>query len=55
MSDERWEEQFRHFLRKTGEDFRHASRYIFLVAGIASLVLAAYSQWLPHTPPSHSA
>ena len=25
MSDESWEEQFRHFLRKTGEDFRRAS------------------------------
>jgi predicted MFS family arabinose efflux permease len=36
---------------KKGDDFRHASRYIFLVAGLASLVLAAFSLKLPHTPP----
>jgi nucleoside transporter len=36
---------------KTGDDFRHASRYIFLVAGIASLLLSVYSLGLPHTPP----
>jgi predicted MFS family arabinose efflux permease len=36
---------------KTGADFQHASRYIFLVAGAASLLLAAYSLVLPHTPP----
>jgi len=36
---------------KTGDDFRQSSRYIFLVAGIGSLLLAAYSPWLPHTPP----
>jgi predicted MFS family arabinose efflux permease len=40
---------------KTGEDFRHASRYIFLVAGIASLVLAGFSLQLPHTPPRPAA
>jgi hypothetical protein len=36
---------------RTGDDFRHASRYIFLVAGVASLLLAAFSLRLPHTPP----
>jgi hypothetical protein len=36
---------------KEGADFRAASRYIFLVAGIASLALSAYSLLLPHTPP----
>lgn len=39
---------------KTGADFVHASRYIFLVAGIASLLLAAFSLKLPHTPPRGS-
>jgi MFS family permease len=38
-----------------GESFRHASRYIFLVAGIASLALAAFSLRLPHTPPRPAA
>jgi nucleoside transporter len=33
----------------------NASRYIFLVAGIASLVLAAFSLRLPHTPPRPAA
>jgi predicted MFS family arabinose efflux permease len=36
---------------KVGDDFRHASRYIFLVAGVASLLLAVFSLTLPHTPP----
>lgn len=28
MSDQSWEEQFKHFLRRTGEDFRRASEDI---------------------------
>ena len=28
MSDENWEEQFKRFLRRTGEDFRRASEDI---------------------------
>jgi len=36
---------------KAGADFIEGTRYIFIVAGIASLVLAAYSLLLPHTPP----
>jgi nucleoside transporter len=43
------QEMFGH--AKTDADFRDASRYIFLVAGIASLILAAFSLILPHTPP----
>ncbi len=36
---------------KTGADAVAASRTIFLVSGLISLVLAAYSLTLPHTPP----
>jgi predicted MFS family arabinose efflux permease len=36
---------------KTGAAASEAQRYIFLVAGVASLVLAAFSLVLPHTPP----
>jgi MFS family permease len=35
----------------TGAALRESTRYIFLVAGIASLVLAVFSLALPHTPP----
>jgi hypothetical protein len=36
---------------KTGLEASTAQRYIFLVAGVASFVLAAISPTLPHTPP----
>jgi MFS family permease len=36
---------------KTGVDLRQATTYTFIAAGIASLVLAAFSLALPHTPP----
>src|SRR5262249_34540554 len=36
---------------KTGGDFREATSYTFMVAGAASLLLAAFSLVLPHTPP----
>lgn len=35
----------------TGEPLHNATRWTFIVAGIASLALAAYSLTLPHTPP----
>lgn len=34
-----------------GDEYRHASRYIYLIAAVASLLLAAFSLKLPHTPP----
>jgi nucleoside transporter len=36
---------------KTGAEMQAATRYTFMAAGIASLVLAALSLILPHTPP----
>src|SRR5262249_52764310 len=36
---------------KAGAEASAAQRYIFLVAGIAALALAAISPALPHTPP----
>jgi nucleoside transporter len=36
---------------KEGADLRQATSYVFEVAGIASLVLAGFSLFLPHTPP----
>jgi nucleoside transporter len=36
---------------KQGAAFREATSYTFLVAGVASLLLAGFSLVLPHTPP----
>jgi nucleoside transporter len=36
---------------KQGVDAAQAAKYIFVVSGIASFVLAAFSLTLPHTPP----
>jgi len=36
---------------RTGADLTAASRYIFIVAAVASFALAAYARTLPHTPP----
>jgi nucleoside transporter len=36
---------------KEGAEFRQATSYIFIVSGVASLLLAVFSLVLPHTPP----
>ncbi len=39
---------------RTGADLMNATRYTFMAAGIASLLLAVFSFSLPHTPPKPS-
>src|SRR5579871_1132374 len=39
---------------RTGDDFLDATRYTFMAAGIACLLLAMFSFSLPHTPPKRS-
>jgi nucleoside transporter len=36
---------------KQGADYRQATSFIFIAAGVASFLLAAFSLTLPHTPP----
>jgi hypothetical protein len=40
---------------KTGDALLHATRYTFIAAGAASLLLAGFSLLLPHTPPKPAA
>lgn len=40
---------------KTGAAVLEAQRYTFVASGTASLLLAAFSLWLPHTPPKPAA
>jgi nucleoside transporter len=35
----------------TGAEFQHATRWTYVVSGVVSFILAAYSLTLPHTPP----
>jgi nucleoside transporter len=38
----------------TGDALRHATRWTYIVAGLGSLALAAFSLVLPHTPPKRA-